>query len=205
MPTVCASFTGGCPGYATGGGSVSYPPGVNVDPQAVGGTTCQTTFSNYSGNTDLNPPGMSAIRFYNSFRKANLMTIQCGVNGYVAGRTAAQEYTSILSLVSAAKAQGYTVIVATMTDSCHIYLGGAEVTYAQALNDAINGGAVANGYTVADYAADANIGVAGASQSGTYFQTPEAGCATGGVHLKASGVAIQATIMEAAMAGVSFP
>ncbi len=205
VPVVCASFSGGCPGYSAGGGSRPYPPGVNEDSQAVGGTDCGQAYTNYLTGTDLNAPGMAASIFYNAKRKINLMTIQCGVNDYVHGNTAAQAYTGISNLVAAAKAKGFTVIVATLTDSCHISQGGAEATFRGALNTSIRNGAAGGGYTVADYAADSNIGADGASLSSTYFQTPEGGCTTGGVHLTASGVAIQAGIMEAAMASAGFP
>lgn len=205
VPIVCASFSGGCPGYTTGGGSISYPPGVNVDSQALGGTDCGQAYSNYTGGTDLNPPGIPAMSFYNGKRKSNLMTIQCGVNDYIHGNTAATAYTGITNLVAAAKAKGYKVIVATLTDSCHISQGGGEASFRGALNSLITGGALANGYTVADYAANGNIGCDGCSLNATYFQTPEGGCTTGGVHLTAAGVAIQASIMEAAMSSIGFP
>lgn len=176
-----------------------------MDSQALGGTGCVEAYTNWLANTDLNPPGIAAFTFYNSDRKSNLMTIQCGVNDYIHGNTAATSYTALTNLVAAAKAKGYTVIVATLTDSCHISQGGGEASFRGALNTSITGGAVANGYTVADYAADPFIGCDGCSLSSTYFQTPEGGCTTGGVHLTAAGVAKQATIMEAAMAGISFP
>lgn len=206
IPTVCQHY--GC-----NGASYVFPgqTPITADAQAVGGTSCPQAYTSFTGGADLNPPSsgywpsQAALSFYNPRRKANLLTIECGVNDYVQGNTAAQAYTGITNLVSAAKAAGYEVIVATLTDSCHIYLGGAETTFRAALNTSIKNGAASNGYTVADYAANANIGVDGASQNTTYFQTPEAGCATGGVHLTAAGVAIQATIMEAAMGAISFP
>lgn len=170
---------------------------VDLDRQAVGGTDCEQAYQGYIGGTDLNPPAIPAIKFYDARRHINLITLQCGVNGFIHGRTATQEFTSITNFVTAAKATGFTVIVATLTDSSFISNGGGETTYRAALNTAITGGAVGQGYTVADYAANAFIGCDGCYSNTTYF--------TDGVHLTTAGIAIQATIMEAAMAAISFP
>lgn len=205
VPVICAHF--GCNGaYYTFAGSNQ----ITESSQALGGTDCGQAYTGYLSNVDLNPPvgswpNQAAISFYNGKRKSNLMTIQCGVNDYVHGNNATAAYTGITNLVAAAKAQGYKVIVATTMDSCHIYLGGGETTFRAALNSSITGGAVANGYTVADYASDPNIGCDGCSQNSTYFQVPENGCVTGGVHPTAAGAAIQASIMEAAMVSIGFP
>lgn len=209
-PTVCAHFA--CNGaYYSFAGS----PAFTEDSQALGGTDCIQANTNYAGNTDLNPPTgaaglvplgpQAASLFYNPRRRLNLITLECGVNDYVHGNTAAQAFTGITNFVTAAKATGYTVFVATLTDSCHIDLGGGETTFRAALNTSIRNGAAGQGYTVVDYAANANIGCDGCSLSTTYFQTPEAGCSSGGVHLTAAGVAIQAGIMESAMAAAGIP
>jgi len=187
-------------------------PIVNVR-QAVGGTTCPQAYSNFVAGTDLNPSGLSAkdaIRLYRG-AKSVLISLQCGVNDWIQGNSAATAYTGITDWVTAVKAHCTTygtnclVLVATVTDSCNIYLGGAETTFRAALNSSITGGAVANGYTVVDYASATHLGADGDSQNSTYFQTPQVGCATGGVHYTSTGMAIQATTMEAAMASVSFP
>lgn len=127
------------------------------------------------------------------------------MNDYVQGNTAAQAFTGITNFVTAAKATGYTVFVATVTDSCLISAGGAETTFRAALNTSIRNGAAGQGYTVVDYAANANIGADGASFNLTYFQ-PDISCGnTGGIHLTATGVAIQAGIMESAMIAAGVP
>lgn len=201
MPVVCAHF--GC------NGAYSYPgtPAITADAQAVGGTDCAQAYTGYTSGVDLNPPGFAAKTFRDSRRKYDLLTIQCGVNGFVHGRTAAQEYASIVSLVQAAQADGFTVFVATITDSCLIYQSaGAEATFRDALNTAIRNGAAMYGYTVVDYAADPDIGSAGSSLNATYYQLDVGACSPiGGVHLTATGVAIQASLMEAAMTGIGFP
>jgi hypothetical protein len=205
VPTVCAHFA--CNGaYYSFTGS----PAFTQDSQALGGTGCIDAYNNYIGGTDLNPPigswpSQAAISFYNPRRRTQIITLECGVNDWIHGNTAAQAFTGITNFVTAAKATGYTVFVATLTDSCHIYLGGGETTFRAALNTSIRNGAAGQGYTVVDYAANTNIGSDGASQNTTYFQTPEGGCATGGVHLTAAGVAIQAGIMEAAMTAAGVP
>jgi hypothetical protein len=133
--------------------------------------------------------------------------LQCGVNGYVHGHTAAQEFTGITNFVTNAKATGYTVFVATVQDSCHIFDGGAEASFRAALNTSIRNGAAGQGYTVVDYAANANLGADGASTNLTYFQV-EPTCGNGsneGIHFTAAGVAIQASIMEAAMTAAGLP
>jgi len=209
---VCANFACNGAYYAFAGN-----PAFTEDSQALGGTTCVQANTNYAGNTDLNPPTggaglvpmgpQAAIAFYNPRRRVNLITLECGVNDYVAGNTAAQAFTGITNFVTAAKATGYTVFVATLTDSCHIFDGGAETTFRAALNTSIRNGAAGQGYTVVDYAANANIGADGASTNLTYFQI-EPTCGNGsneGVHLTAAGAAIQAGIMEAAMTAAGVP
>jgi len=147
----------------------------------------------------------SAIQFYNPRRRTQIITLECGVNDWIHGNTAAQAFTGITNFVTSAKATGYTVFVATLTDSCHIFEGGGETTFRAALNTSIRNGAAGQGYTVVDYASNANIGADGASESATYFQTGEPGCTGGGVHLTAAGAAIQAGIMEAAMTAAGVP
>ena len=214
--TVCAYF--GCNGALFNYSGTNPNPAphnaITVDGQASGGSDCVSMYGRYSSNTDssnfgLGIPGWAnqgPLSFYNGHRYVNLVTVQCGANDYVHGNTAAQAYTGITNLVAAAKATGYTVIVATMVDSCHVaQQPGAEDSFRSPLNASIRNGAVANGYAVVDYAANANIGADGAALGPTYFQTPEPGCATGGVHPNAAGIAIEATLMEAAMAAISFP
>jgi hypothetical protein len=204
VPTVCAHFA------CNGDYSFAGTPAFTIDGQALGGTTCVQAAGNYNSNTDLNPGAthnygpVAAISFYNPRRRAQVITLECGVNDYVAANTAAQAFTGITNFVTAAKATGYTVFVATLTDSCHIFDGGAETTFRAALNTSIRNGAAGQGYTVVDYAANANIGADGASSNFTYFQQ-DVSCASGGIHLTATGAAIQAGIMETAMTAAGLP
>ena len=205
VPTVCAHF--GC-----NGASYNYPgsPPFTQDSQAVGGTDCQQAATSFSSGLDLNPPpgsfpSQAALSFYNPRRRANIVTLECGVNDWIHGNTAAQAFTGITNFVTAAKAAGFVVFVATLTDSCHINLGGGETTFRAVLNTSIRNGAAGQGYTVIDYAANATIGADGASLNATNFQTPEPGCASGGVHLMPVAVAVQAGIWETAVAGAGYP
>jgi hypothetical protein len=208
FPTdVCINF--GCNGfYDQQPGS----PPFTLDRQAVGGTDCEQAAAGFSGGTDLNPPSgiggfpsQAALNFYNPRRRVNLITLECGVNDWIHGNTAAQAFTGVTNFVTAAKAAGFTVFVSTLTDSCHIFEGGGETTFRAALNTSIRNGAAGQGYTVVDYAANANIGADGANQNSTYFIIPDGGCTSGGVHLQPAGVAIQAGIMEATMTAAGLP
>ncbi len=176
-------------GSGTAAPSQTYPAvardslvaGTAYSNTAVSGQTCAQIAARYS---------TSVAPFYASNRARNVASIMCGAND--GGGTAAASYASILSWVSAAKASGYQVIVLTMLSR----VGGD--TFKNALNPLITGGAVANGYTVADAGSDPNLGCDGCYTNSTYFQAD-------GIHPTVVGEALVATgYYEPALASLGF-
>ncbi len=134
-----------------------------------------------------------AAPHYSSLRQRNVLSINCGNNDYAQGTTDPTViYSRILSYVSAAQGTGFSVVVVTVLSTSAIP-NSTRVT----LNGLITGGAVANGYTVADAGADAIMGCDGCYANTTYFQA-------GGVHPTVVGHAIVATYVESALSALGF-
>lgn len=156
---------------------------------AYGGTGCLDADANYAAR---------GAPFYNVNRPINVFALGCGVNDWTAGHSEASTYAALLSVVAKAKATGYLVTVATVTDSQHINQdsGGAGETWRAALNTDIRNGAVANGYTVWDVGGDANLGCNGCYANATYF--------TDGIHFTAAGQVIQTGYLKTALQSLGF-
>lgn len=185
-------------GYMVGVMQVFGPVGTESDPnyyasrsygrkEGVGGTRCSDTLANIAtayGN--YGPPrGVTT----------NAATIDCGRNDYVGGRTPAQTYADILSIVAYLKARGLSVIVNNMGSASTYDV--SDPTWKPALNALIAGGAVANGYTVSDIGADANLGCLGCYSNLTYF-LPD------GVHLTQTGYNLKGTIVGVRLTALGF-
>lgn len=139
---------------------------------AIGGRTCQDRITN--GPILVDP-------FMNSHRKYNIVSFQCGLNDYAGGITNPNTvYASILTYVAARKAAGAGfVIVLTMEDAQVFTPNSTFQTFRSTLNGLIRAGAVANGYTVMDIAADATMGCDGCASNTTYFRDGEHPTAAG--------------------------
>lgn len=151
---------------------------ANVINSAVSGTTCTQQASSYTAHVGSKFNGA----------KSNAASILCGAADYLFGGTTANAYTQILSWVVSAKATGFNpVLVATMIS--HNGVGGD--TFKSTLNALITGGAVANGYTVVDFGANATMGCDGCFANATYFQD--------GIHPTAAGDTILSGILKATL------
>lgn len=152
---------------------------------AVSGATCPQRDAVTGG-----PGGADAL--LSSHQKSNpTISISCGINDFITGSTEAQTLSHLLTYVSNRKAAGWTnIIVLTMTDNTAV-----SETNRSNYNADLRSNAVANGYTVADPGADANVGCSGCSASSTYFQSDH-------VHPTATGHGVMATYLETAMTAV---
>lgn len=178
--------------------SYAGSPSVLTDPWYF--STFVTTYKAAAGATDcvdtLGQFTTYVLPTKSTNYKHNVVSIGCGHNDFLHGTSAASSYSSILATVVAAKAAGFTVIVGTVMDAIDLN-SGAGATYRSALNASITGGAVANGYSVADVSADANLGCNNCYLDGTYF-LPD------GVHLTTTGWAKKATYTAPILTALGF-
>jgi hypothetical protein len=145
---------------------------IQVLKRAVGGTNCAAALSAYA----------SLVAPFWRAEATSVASLGCGTNDYTNGRTTVATYADILSFVAAAKATGFTVIVNTLP-SAQRFADSTGNTWRVDLNGRIAGGAVANGYLVADEASDPNIGCQTCYLDATYF--------TDGTHMTTAGWAIK--------------
>jgi len=127
---------------------------------------------------------------YRSDYAKNVVHIFAGTNDLTLdGATASTTYTNqLLPYVAQAISTGYSaVVVGTMMPRTDCT--GACETERVAYNSAITGGATANGYTVADYAADSRLQN---PNNTTYFATDK-------IHLNDAGYDVMASIAAAAI------
>lgn len=118
-------------------------------------------------------------------------TLMIGTNDPNIGNTTAMAYANILSWVSTVKAAGCTVIVSTNISEM------GRDTFLQTLGALIRGGAVANGYSVADVQSDPNMGCVGCWMNAMYFRAD-------GVHPTQLGYQTIAPYFTAAMKAAGF-
>jgi hypothetical protein len=142
---------------------------IDVLKSAVGGTTCAQALAAYAS---------TVAPFYDGRRKANVASLGCGTNDYTGGRTTTATYADIVSFVAAAKATGYTVVVNTLPSAQRFDTVPGDA-WRTDLNSKITGGAVTNGYLVADEASDPDIGCKTCYLNATYF--------TDGTHMTTAG------------------
>lgn len=105
-------------------------------------------------------------------------------------------YANIKAYCQARTAAGWRVIVGTCLPRTQPGINTNFETYRLSINTLINAHAVAEGWAVAvaDFAADATIGVAGASDNTTYYNDK--------IHLTSAGHQIAAGIVTAALASI---
>lgn len=131
----------------------------NYTNTGVGGRKCQDVIDNAATEVDTH---------YQAIAPLNIASLECGVNDYGvgAGQTTdpAVTYAKMLTWVSARKAVGWQVIVFTMESNSAVL-----ESFRTTLNSSITGGAVANGYTVADVGSDSIMGCNGCYSNTTYF------------------------------------
>jgi lysophospholipase L1-like esterase len=177
------------------GGSTPYPDQT----MATAGVTAKqygSTVVATSGLTVAQLISRAATTVDVQYRSgtANNLVVLGGTNDATAGADAATIYSRIVSYSAARIAAGFRVIVCTelpASDTAHNNV--TWNTTRATLNTSIRNGAAANGYTVADLAADANIGADGASDNVTYYQTDK-------LHLTTAGYGVMAGIVAGALA-----
>jgi lysophospholipase L1-like esterase len=116
----------------------------------------------------------------------NVAIVWAGTNDIALGASPADTYSYLAAACRRLRGQGWRVIVCTMISRT------GNDTGKNTFNGYIRGGWVAFADTIADLAADANIGADGAYASSTYFQAD-------GTHLKDAGLTIVAGIVQAAL------
>lgn len=145
----------------------------------------------------------SVVPKFDTLEARNAASLLCGANDWTNGTTDASSYSSILTWVSAVKAAGFQAIVLTGPSRSLSPLGTVNsngVTgdqYMQALAARITGGAVANGYTVADVNSDVTIGCTGCYSNLTYFQSD-------GLHPTQAGYNIIGSYLKTALQSLGF-
>ena len=149
-------------------------PYVNL---AISGQTTYHILSNT--NTDL----------YGGLPANDTYILWIGTNDLYAHTAPATIYANIVAIVAARAAANFTpIFVCTLQDE----RDGEHYADRSTLNALIIAGAAANGYTVADLAADARIGPEHASADPTYFIADM-------IHMTPAGLLIAADIVAAAI------
>lgn len=170
--------------YLVGGVAMATLQPMDFLGAQIGGTDCLDTVSNYD---------LYGYQGYRSGRLLNLYALGCGHNSYIHGRSAADTYSDMLAVLAKAQATGYTRALWTILPSVEV-----NNTWRAAVNTLIRDGAVANGYTVIDVAADTTIGEDNDWMNLTYYD-PD------GVHLTTAGRAIQASYLNAVLQAAGVP
>ncbi len=146
---------------------------VRIVDVGVPGTTCQTLDTNFATYT---APLKSATA------RNNVLTLLCGTNDLTASRTAAQAWGNIQSIVSQAKAAGFTVLIGTI-----LPLGASYEAARTTLNGLITAGYSAAGAAgLIPFAANPVMGQGGQNVP-PYFNADN-------LHPTAAGYAIMAQI-----------
>ncbi len=150
----------------------------------VGGRKCQDMIDNAAAEVDPH---------FNALAPLNAAHLECGTNDYGTGTgqttNPATTYAKMLTWVAARQAVGWSVVVFTLSDSSVV-----DETFRATLNASITGGAVANGYKVADVGSDSHMGCNGCFSDTTYFLD--------GTHPTVIGNQIYATYLESALTAI---
>jgi acyl-CoA thioesterase I len=152
---------------------------VRVVDVGVPGVTCQTLDTNFATYTA--PLKLSTAR-------NNILTLLCGTNDLTASRTAAQAWGNIQSIVTQAKAAGFTVLLGTV-----LPLGASYETARTALNGFITAGYSAAGAVGLIPFASSPVMGQGGQNVPPYFNSDN-------LHPTAAGYAIMAPIALNAVA-----
>jgi lysophospholipase L1-like esterase len=133
-----------------------FPAGSVLINNAIGGQTAQVLSGAQTTADVATLNGISGKKYY---------SIMIGTNDLVTATTPAATYAYLLTIVSAIKATGATIIVFTILPRGDLTDDGLR----QAYNTLIIDGATANGYTVANVGVDPLIGIPGAEFNATYY------------------------------------
>lgn len=179
---------------------VLSPVFTNMDyiSAAVGGTTCQLWNSGGMSSGILVGYSTNAAPFYYSRRMRNVLVLGCGTNDWVAGRSAAQVYSDLLSIVASAQATGFSVAVGTVSSAQRFTMANGGYAWRSTLNSSIVSGAAGHGYSVFDYGDDATIGCDTCWTNSTYFNHADSDV----VHLTNAGQVIQASYLQPVLAAL---
>lgn len=153
----------------------------------ISGQTTSTMNTNLS--TNITP-------FLSRYSGAKVYVMWEALNEMRGSTTAAQAYNNYVTLATAAKAAGFTKVIAVTPTPCTGAATAADYetkrqTFISSVNSAVNPPWDA----VAAVGSDATIGVAGASDNTTYYNADK-------IHLNNTGYAIAAPIISSALTAV---
>lgn len=165
---------------------LTYTQYVNVGSP---GSTCAQILSRYSSGVGSNYKATYGV-------SNNVATIKCGVNDHntTADSPSTVYNNYVLPWVVLAKASGFKVMVGTL--GSFSTEGAAVSGWRDAYNSLIISGALANGYTIFDFASDPNMGCNGCYSNTTYFSD--------GIHPTSGGQVIYGAIYKAALQSAGF-
>lgn len=125
-------------------------------------------------------------------RSTAVLVVLCGTNDLANLEAPATVIAGLWSYCDARRAEGWRVVVCTLIDRTDAAVSWFQATFdarRATINAAINADWASHADALADYAANANLGAAGASANTTYFQADK-------VHLTSTGQGLLRTISQ---------